>query len=264
MQTQDKKLTSLRGVKPGTRRARKHVPAGLSVSVIICTKDREKDLLECLDSLIAQTLLPEELVIVDAGAENGTKGKLEEKVKTTPIKLKYIRTQPGLTRQRNLGVKNSKGDIVFFFDDDVVLDKDYLKNVLDIYASSDGESKIGGVSGKMLNFNPPKLPIKIFRKLFFLSPNGMFPPGFFDHSFSPGERSNVKIFSGCNMSYRREVFKDFKFDENLKGYCFMEDVDFSFRVSQNHSLVQTSNATLVHKFAPTSHDGLKKEWRWRL
>lgn len=258
MQTQDKKLTSLRKANPGARRARRHVPAGLSASVIICTKDREKDLLECLDSLIAQTLLPEELVIVDAGKENGIKGKLEEKVKTTPIKLKYIRTEPGLTRQRNLGVKNSKGDIVFFFDDDVILDKDYLKKALAIYYSSGNNGKIGGVSGKMLKRKSPHPLVSAFRKIFFLSPIGMLPPGFFDHTLFPKERSQVRIFSGCNMSYRKEVFKEFEFDERLKGYSFMEDVDFSFRVSQKHTLIQTSDATLLHNFAPASRDGLKR------
>jgi len=239
MQKQDKKLTS---------------------SVIICTKDREKDLLECVDSIIAQTILPEELIIVDAGKENEINTKLEEKLKKTPLQLKYIQTQPGLTRQRNIGVKNSSRDIIFFFDDDVVLDKDYIKNILEIYNSNtETNVNLGGVSGKMLNFNkPPNLLIKIFRKIFFLSPNGMLPPGFFDHTLSPHKRSKVRIFSGCNMSYRREVLENFKFDENLKGYSFMEDVDLSFRVSQRYTLIQSSDATLVHKFAPTSHDRLRK------
>jgi GT2 family glycosyltransferase len=230
----------------------------LTSSVIICTKDREKDLLECVDSIKAQTLLPKELVIVDAGKENGIKTNLEEKLKKTPLELKYIRTPPGLTRQRNIGVKNSSGDIVLFFDDDVILDKDYLKNILNVYSSSESDGKIGGVSGKMTNVKPPKLLIRIFRKIFLLSPYGMLPPGFFDHNLSPQKISKVRIFSGCNMSYTREVLENFKFDENLKGYAFMEDVDFSFRVSQNFTLIQTSDATLIHKLAPVSRDGPKK------
>lgn len=230
----------------------------LTSSVIICTKDREKDLLECVDSIKASTLLPEELVIVDAGKENGIKAKLERKLKETPVQLKYIRTEPGLTRQRNIGIKNSCGEVVFFFDDDVILDKDYLKSVLKIYSSSESNGKIGGVSGKIINSKPPKFFVRIFRKIFLLSPNGMLPPGFFDHTISPQKRSKVRIFSGCNMSYTKEVLKNLEFDENLKGYSFMEDVDFSFRVSRKYTLIQTSDATLVHKFAPNSRDGLKK------
>jgi GT2 family glycosyltransferase len=230
----------------------------LTASVIICTKDREEDLLECVESITAQSLLPEELLIVDAGRENEIKTKLEEKLKKTGIQLKYIRTEPGLTCQRNIGVKNSRGDVVFFFDDDVILDKDYLKNALALYCSSDGNGEIGGVSGKMVNVKPPKLLVRIFRRIFLLSPYGMLPPGFFDHTLFPKEGNKVRIFSGCNMSYRKEVFNDFKFDENLKGYAFMEDVDFSFRVSQNYTLIQIPDATLIHNFAPASRDGLKE------
>lgn len=230
----------------------------LTSSVIICTKDREKDLLECVESIKAQTLLPHELVIVDTGRENGIKAKLEKKLEGTPLQFKYIRTEPGLTRQRNIGAKHSCADVVFFFDDDVILDKDYLKNVLAIYDSFDQVNvKLGGVSGRMLNSKPPKSLIRIFRRIFLLSPNGMLPPGFFDHTLSPQKKSKVRIFSGCNMSYTREVLQNFKFDEDLKGYSFMEDIDFSFRVSQEYTLFQTSEAGLVHKLVPNGRDGLK-------
>lgn len=259
MQTQDKKLTSLRGAKPGTRRARRHVPAasapgGLSASVIICTKDREKDLLECIDSLIAQTLLPEELVIVDAGKENGIKGKLEEKVKTTPIKLKYICTEPGLTRQRNIGVKNSKGDIIFFFDDDVILDKEYITSILKIYSSHEDEH-LGGVGGRIVNACPPPVYWRLFNRIFFLDRHGALLPA---HTLHFDKIRFVRALSGCNMSYRRDVFQKFDFDEHIPGYGLMEDVDFSFRASQEYRLALTPNARLEHKQSPVSRDKISK------
>jgi glycosyltransferase involved in cell wall biosynthesis len=254
MQTQDKKLTSLRGAKPSTRRALRHVPAGLSASVIICTKDREKDLLECIDSLNAQTLLPEELVIVDAGKENGIKGKLEEKVKTTPIKLKYIRTEPGLTRQRNIGVKNAKGDIVFFFDDDVILDKDYTANIMKIYSSHQNEN-LGGVGGKIVKATPPPLYWRLFNKIFLLNRHGALLPA---HTFSPGKVTKARALSGCNMSYIREIFQELDFDEHIPGYGLMEDVDFSFRVSQRYQLLLTPDAKLEHKQSPVSRDKISR------
>jgi glycosyltransferase involved in cell wall biosynthesis len=223
MRKQDKKLTS---------------------SVIICTKDREKDLLECIDSLKTQTVFPEEIVIVDAGKENGIKGKLEEKVKTTPIKLKYIRTEPGLTRQRNLGVKNSKGDIVFFFDDDVVLDKDYLKNVLEIYANTDYKN-IGGVGAISSNSKIGKLGF-YFSKIFTMGP---FKDRRGEYIKDKKEIAFTNCLPGYNMSYKKEIFKKFSFDENLKGYSHGEDFDFCYHVSKECRLLLSSTPKLLHKLS---------------
>lgn len=40
-------------------------------SVLICTKDRREDLLSAIESIMAQSLLPNEIVIVDAGSTEG-------------------------------------------------------------------------------------------------------------------------------------------------------------------------------------------------
>jgi GT2 family glycosyltransferase len=49
------------------------------------------------------------------------------------------------------------------------------------------------------------------------------------------------------MSYRREVFEHERFDENLVGYAFKEDTDFSYRVvKRGYVLVQTPRARIEH------------------
>jgi GT2 family glycosyltransferase len=226
----------------------------LTSSVIICTKDRQQDLLECVDSIKAQTILPKELVIVDAGQQNGIETELKEKLRGTPVQLKYLRTQPGLTYQRNIGVKNSNGDIVLFLDDDVILNKDYFENIMKVYSSNQDEN-LGGVGGKIVNLKPTPLHWHIFNRLFLLHRHGALLPThtpFFD------EVTQVRVLSGCNMSYKREVFSEFEFDENLPGYALMEDVDFSSRVSQRHYLVMTPQAKLLHKESPISRDRISK------
>jgi GT2 family glycosyltransferase len=60
--------------------------------------------------------------------------------------------------------------------------------------------------------------------------------------------------SGCNQSYRRVVFRDFVFDENVKRYSFGEDVDFSYRIYKTSpgSLLMTPNARLTHRMTLAS------------
>src|SRR3970040_2707668 len=101
-----------------------------SESVIICSKNRLDDLIRCLDSLVSQTKSPQELIIVDSSDMPLLQKTLFTKIFNTdyfPIThLIYVHTTPGLTHQRNIGVKHAKGEIIYFFDDDVVLESDYL------------------------------------------------------------------------------------------------------------------------------------------
>jgi GT2 family glycosyltransferase len=57
----------------------------------------------------------------------------------------------------------------------------------------------------------------------------------------------VESFVGWFMSFRREVFAHERFDENLAGFAFREDADFSYRVvKRGYVLVQTPKARIDH------------------
>jgi cellulose synthase/poly-beta-1,6-N-acetylglucosamine synthase-like glycosyltransferase len=71
-------------------------------------------------------------------------------------RFKYIHTKPALTYQRNVGVRNSSGDIIFFLDDDIVLDKDFIKEIVKVF-EKDCEKKVGGVMGNMVNIRRPRI-----------------------------------------------------------------------------------------------------------
>ena len=60
--------------------------------------------------------------------------------------------------------------------------------------------------------------------------------------------------SGSNSSYKREILKQFQFDENLKKYSYGEDVDLSYRIFKKYpsSLFMTPYGKLIHK---TSQEG---------
>ena len=119
----------------------------MKISAVIPTKNRTTDLKECLDTLLAQTLPPDEVVIVDNSISDETEQCINNWRSSANFQLIYIKQAEGGTSSlRNTGIDNSTGDIVFFFDDDVVLDNEYIRVIVEIF-TNDTEKEIGGITG---------------------------------------------------------------------------------------------------------------------
>jgi GT2 family glycosyltransferase len=224
---------------------------------IIATRNRHDDLVRAVQSLVEQTVLPAELCIVDASEEPLGRPEIERLSAAAELTLDYVHPAPrGLPVQRNVGIDRTAGDPVFLIDDDVVLAPDVHETVLAEYARRGPE--LGGVCGMPLRPNVPNRLQILWRRLFGLG--GWWPEasGKMRHGFYP-ERANVasaartvEFFAGWFMSYRREVFEHERFDENLSGYAFKEDVDFSYRLfMRGYLLVQTPEARIEHRKAAT-------------
>lgn len=218
-----------------------------TLSIVICTKEREQCLKDCLDSVFRQTRQPDEIIIVDDG--DLVESDIVGLVARHQIACQYLRKDtPGLTASRNMGVQYATGDVVLFLDDDVILDPGYIVGIMKIY-ERDPEGRVGGVTGVLrVSYRPGVLP---FLRLFGLDarmPGAVLPNGrgVLVREGDISRPIEVQWLSGCNMSYRREVFGTFSFDRRLGSYGWGEDRDFSYRVSKEYTLVATPEAALVH------------------
>ena len=220
----------------------------MSISVIVCTRNRSEDLRRYLCSLDKQTQMPDELIIVDASEDEETRDFVERRMRMSQYVIKHVRCEPGLTKQRNRGIKESKGKYLFFFDDDVVLDPEYLQVSYETFDHFEGKN-IGGVTGRITNISKNRSALDaLFKKIYFLTEHGkgrLKKSGFPEHR-SDDKLAFVEVFSGCSMAYKREVFSKYLFDERLTDYSYMEDVDFSYRVSRKYKLIYQPEAKLVH------------------
>ena len=219
-----------------------------NISVIICTKDRIDELNRIFRSLDRQTKLPDELIIVDASLDDKTAKLVQNRSYFSKYSIKYIKSPPGLTTQRNIGIKASSGKYIQFFDDDVVLDDNYILVVYKTFQKFKGQ-KIGGITGRIVNNHDKRSAFDILiKKLFFLTEYGK---GRLKLSGFPAHRNDAKlsfvnVLSGCCMAFNRKVFTDYLFDEKLSGYSYMEDVDLSYRVSKGYNLIYQPAAKLKH------------------
>lgn len=230
----------------------------MHATALICTRNREKDLLQALQSIALQSRTFREIIIIDSSDQSLRESEQFNNFFVSKnfgsTRLIYRHTEPGLTRQRNIGIALNTSDIINFFDDDVILERKYLEKVLEIFESN------AHYMGGMVNLkNIKKKPwyFYFFRRLFMLQSDnrsGKFTlSGFPAHSYIPSNLSiknkkniiPVTVLNGC-AAYKKEVFADYLFDENLEDYGFMEDCDFSYRVSRKYKLFYYNQSLLEH------------------
>ncbi len=110
----------------------------MSVSVALCTYNGSKFINEQVDSLVNQTLPPDEIVVCDDNSKDDTLAKIAAFQRAYPNISFVIKKN-----ERNLGVvKNfeqaavlSHGDIIFFCDQDDVWDLNKIRRVVDCFTA---------------------------------------------------------------------------------------------------------------------------------
>ncbi len=234
----------------------------LTISIIICTRNRLDCIGQCLTSITQQTTAPDELIIIDSSdvpliAQDAFNSQFDHNT-YTKTKLLYRHTRPSLTYQRNIGVDLAHGDIIYFFDDDVILEPNYIQDMQRVFA---GHPKYSGGSGSITNIPPYKRTFRYVIRSFFLIQRN-YSSGYFTssgmptHAYGTSEFREIQALSGCCCAYRAQIFKKHRFDENLTRYAYMEDCDFSKRVSRDHLLFYNPFAKLAHNQSPLNREKL--------
>ena len=97
------------------------------VSIIILNWNGKKMTEECLNSLIPQMNKNFEIILVDNGSTDGSVEYLKKKFP----KIKIIESQKnrGYAGGNNLGVKYAKGDYILILNNDIVVDKNFLREI---------------------------------------------------------------------------------------------------------------------------------------
>ena len=224
------------------------------VSVIIATINRKDDLKATVQSILNQTIKFSEIIIIDQSNTDDSKKEIEGVMKESPeIDLIYVLdpTILGLTHARNLGVKLSRGNILIFLDDDVVLEDNYIEATVNVFKA---HPSIYGVGGFIKGHEKTSIIKKVGYYLFH---HGPFRDKRIEFYRTPKKDTvETNRLSGGTAAYRKEIFCQFSFDENYRGYSRREDEVFSYRVSKRYRLVLTQRARLTHKQSPIARDSV--------
>ena len=197
------------------------------VSLIICSKDRPRELKRCLYYLNQQTFRDFDYKVVD----------LDEP-------LAYC---------REWGVCETRGEIVVWIDDDVETPECWLEHIVGIF---DKNRDVVGVTGPTLVPESYKNNRDIFRyfsiyKLF----NKSERPGYFSKwgapsmfgNFSKDYCGEVDYLECCNMALRRETFiRAGGFDLSYEKTSEWSEVDLAMRCKKFGHLLFSPNCWVFH------------------
>lgn len=213
-----------------------------NVSIIISTYTRKRlpEIQRCLASIEKQTVPPAEvLLVLDPYSE-----LVEFYRQNVPGFVKIVVSNGfGLSHARNTGVKQASSNIVAFIDDDALADPRWLENSLANYQNVDVMGVGGFISPYWETTRSPWLPEEL-DWIVGCSYKGL-----------PTRRAEIRNPIGCNMSFRKEVFKQvgfFRTDIGRFGSMLLcnEETEFAIRALRckpSSKIVFEPSAVVYHQ-----------------
>ena len=228
------------------------------ISIIIPTYNRNDTLCKTISNILLFEHQFNELIIVDQTKEHEPKTKIFLNSLINKKNIKYFFVEnPNLPNARNVGINNSTGEIIIFFDDDVEINENTIPSHLSCFS----KPEVGCVTGKVIIINTnknqnivlgnsgnTKKTIKTF--LFFFLRKKVSYVGRFGilSNFSSDKILLSDTCIGCNMSFKKDVLlKCGLFDSNYTGNAVREDTDISVRIRKfGYSILYHPDASIIH------------------
>ncbi|HZT81019.1 MAG TPA: glycosyltransferase, partial [Gemmataceae bacterium] len=126
-----------------------------AVSVIIATCDRPELLLDCVASILANDFDDFEVVVIDQEPSRLLRQCLAERF-PGEARVRYLFVdRAGASRARNEGVRQARGRILVFADDDVEVDRGWLRAYVETFAARPAPGLVQGRLSPRWPAGPP-------------------------------------------------------------------------------------------------------------
>jgi GT2 family glycosyltransferase len=160
----------------------------LFVSLIIPVSKWNKNLEECIIHCLGLFYSEYEIIVLP-----------DEKFEFPDKRVIIIPTgKVGPAIKRNIGVNNSKGEIIAFIDDDIFPEKEWLRNAVKNFS----DPEIAAVGGPAVTPSNDSMLQKASGAVY----ESLLGGGTYRYRYIPGERRYVDDFPSCNFIVRKEVF----------------------------------------------------------
>jgi glycosyltransferase involved in cell wall biosynthesis len=208
----------------------------MKCSLIICTYNWPEALHFVLESVLSQTLMPDEIIIADDGSGQSTLDVVKMFSNTLPIPVIHSWQEDEgcrIPHSRNRAIAKSNYDYIIMIDGDTVLHKDFIKDhksfaQLGVY-----------IQGSRVLLQE-KFTRNLFKKNLFRRPSfflknaknklNMIRFPFITLLLSSFKSTNINRIRGCNFSlYKEDILKVNGFNEEITSWG-REDSEFVQRL----------------------------------
>jgi GT2 family glycosyltransferase len=216
------------------------------VSVIVPTHNRPEQITVCLQYLLAQDYPQYEIIVVDNAPDtNATQQAIEALARNAP-RVRYIREDyPGSPAARNAGARAARAEYLAFTDDDVVVDRYWLVELMRGFTM---DNDVVCTTGLIL-----PLELETPAQVWFEQYSG-YSKGFVQHIYDLKEHRQSHLLypynagslgSGASMAFKASILHELgDFDPVLEN---SSDIEAMFRVIiHGHKLVYRPAALLYH------------------
>lgn len=180
----------------------------LSLSIVIPAYNEEHHLKACLDSIAAQTVKPDEVIVVD----NNSTDKTVAVAKSYPFVKVLTEKKQGVLSVRNTGFNSVNSDIIARIDADNQMIPTWVERIKEIFA----DGTISAVTGPMYFLDMP------------LQEDNYFAEHIFKKSLYKYDK-NFPFLLGGNMGIRRSAWLGVK-DQTCSLKTIHEDIDLAIHL----------------------------------
>jgi glycosyltransferase involved in cell wall biosynthesis len=176
----------------------------MKITVILCTYNRCQSLMKALES-VAVSQLPDsiqwEVLVVDNNSKDQTREVADDFCRRYPGRFRYLfeRSQ-GKSNALNSGIREARGSVLAFMDDDVIVAPTWLLNITTPLDSPEWAGAGGRISAQQVVSAPPWLALEGE-----FSMAGML--ALFDLGDQPIELKCPPY--GTNMAFRKTIFEKY-------------------------------------------------------
>lgn len=206
------------------------------ISVIVCTYNRERYIGKCLEHLHRQHADKKlyEVIIVDNNSTDQTSEICKSAVANyTETTFRYFfEPVQGHSQSRNRGIRESKGNIIAFLDDDAFTSPNYISNLNSFFSS---HPEVMAIGGKIIPVYEGETPAWMSRYLLPLVAAQ-------DMGERPKKFTGRKFPIGANMAFQKKAFDRYGlFNTDLgrkgKGLEGGDEKDVFDRLKENNETI---------------------------
>lgn len=209
------------------------------VSIIILNYNGKDFLMNCLNSVLSQSYRDFEVIVYDNCSSDGSVDFLNSNFTNEKIIIIAAEDNSGFAGGNNDALKYAKGDLIVLLNNDTVVEKEWLSELVQTVCSS---NEIGMAQSLVLTEG---IPLKYYEK------NGTV--NIFGHNimgvFDINENGIGEIFqvNGCSLIIKREVLDKVDGLFFNEYFAYAEDTFLSFKVKfAGYKIIHNSKSVVHH------------------